>query len=238
MRRQQRLNGVTLHDPLCPQKPRCDGPVRCIMDVEAFVVDIIDRARLPLTQDDWEELTCEGIHLLYRLHSRYQPQREGYDKPGRFAAYANVYLPKKLSHAWHASQPNHVFTRANGWVVHDKALSLNTLLEEHDTDGPLSDQALHAMVAITVEDTHDPLLDLYTPAVTPSAGAAPSAFLSRFTSALRNQLETEHHTTAHVAWLRSMDYQRAQIVETLGVPEVEVRMAIERLKRIGKDLAA
>lgn len=118
--------------------------------------------------------------------------------------------------------------------------------------------------ALAVADQLDPLLDLWTscarvpprsktptrrnatsmPAPTiPTAvtaranGSPPHEFLNSIHGALHGQLASEYQFTARVAWLRGLDLDRTAIVRYLApCTDLDVRMAIERLKRIGRDL--
>ncbi len=78
-----------------------------IRDVNMFVRGSLDKAPVRLEPEEFEELVAEGLVILYELAARYEPHREGYEREGSFAGYAAIYLPKRLTDAWHRSHPEH-----------------------------------------------------------------------------------------------------------------------------------
>jgi len=78
-----------------------------IRDVNMFVRNALDKAPVTLDPQEFEELAAEGLVILYWLARKYEPHREGYEKAGSFAGYAAIYLPKRMTDAWHRSHPEH-----------------------------------------------------------------------------------------------------------------------------------
>lgn len=60
-----------------------------------------------------------------------------------------------------------------------------------------------------------------------------SAFLQRLRADLERDLAPEVEVTLRVAVLAAGDHTRAQIAETLGITDTEVKMAFVRLKKVG-----
>lgn len=72
-----------------------------VLDVENFVGKTLRRSRIRFASDEFDELLCEGIAIMYQLNSKW-------DGRGRFSGYAAAYLPKRLGAAWHRLHPEHV----------------------------------------------------------------------------------------------------------------------------------
>jgi hypothetical protein len=85
-----------------------------IKDAEAFVVSTLLRSGIRFTPSEREELIAEGLAILCKLALDYEPMRNGHTSEGRFSGYASMYLPRKLTDAWHGLHPEHVSMRANG----------------------------------------------------------------------------------------------------------------------------
>lgn len=108
-----------------------------IEDIEGFVNDCI--AKLPqlkkMDQQERDEITSEGIAILFDLAKKYKPKMEGYEKEGTFSGYAGMYLPMKILTAWYKMHPEHVqrpVVQEDGTVkrlyVHgDKPFSLDSI---------------------------------------------------------------------------------------------------------------
>jgi hypothetical protein len=93
-----------------------------INDAESFVKSCIGRARIRVSEHEYEDVVCEGLLALVRLHGLYDPARDGGRKnePGRhgksedrqgvasFAGYAWYLLPNKIRDAWHRLHPEHL----------------------------------------------------------------------------------------------------------------------------------
>lgn len=129
---------VTLHD---------------IDDVEGFVCATIERSGLRnvISQGEREELIAEGILILYELAERFEPQRDGYDQPGRFSGFAAQFLPRRLGDAWHSRNPEH--RRVTGedgkrrWVYSEAPLSLNEMLDTGESNAAcVSGSAVEAAI--------------------------------------------------------------------------------------------
>lgn len=90
-------------------------PIRIhdILDAEAFVGRCIHTSGIQLPKDERADLHAEGMLILWELSVRYQDQRPGYDKPGRFSGYAAAYLPKRLQDAWLRMHPEHLVRRGS-----------------------------------------------------------------------------------------------------------------------------
>jgi hypothetical protein len=100
-----------------------------VRDVENFVGKTLRKTRLRFTADEFEELLCEGIVIMYQLHDRW-------DGRGRYSGYASMYLPKRLGAAWHKLHPEHVeVSDASGkrtYEYREPATSLNQHIGGHD----------------------------------------------------------------------------------------------------------
>lgn len=75
-----------------------------VPDVQGFarqqvgvLVHHILKGKLP--PDLWDELTEEGVVILYEMAAVYEHHRPGYSAPGSFAGYASKYLPMRLGDA-------------------------------------------------------------------------------------------------------------------------------------------
>ncbi len=81
-----------------------------IDDVEAFVQHCINKGRVILTPDEREELLATGLAITAELYNSYDASRDpgAHEKGKGFFGYALYLLPRKLSDAWHRSQPHHV----------------------------------------------------------------------------------------------------------------------------------
>jgi hypothetical protein len=115
-------------------------PLHDIADIENFVAGVITKAVPNLEHQEFQELKAEGIALLYRLADRYDPHRPGYERPGSFAGYASMFLPRKLGDAWHRMHPEHQYvtevlddgTLKRRWRYHRPPESLDHLLAAND----------------------------------------------------------------------------------------------------------
>ena len=104
-----------------------------VADVEGFVAATLDREcrrrQIRLSADEREMLIAEGITILYELASRFEHQRPGYDRPGRFSGYAARLLPLRLASAWHSWHPEHIYAAGPGgaraWSYEAPATSLS-----------------------------------------------------------------------------------------------------------------
>jgi hypothetical protein len=105
-----------------------------IADVEGFVCATIERAGLGgVPEHEKEELVADGLTILYTLAAKFEPQREGYDRPGRFSGFAAQFLPRRLGDAWHSRHPEHVRvvdpkTGKRRWVYRETPVSLDQFL--------------------------------------------------------------------------------------------------------------
>lgn len=117
-----------------------------IDDVEGFVCATIERAGLGAVDPaEKEELTAEGLVILYRLAERFEPHLPGYSQPGRFSGFAAKFLPRRLGDTWHKSHPEH--TRAveeNGkraWQYKPAPISLDGYLRPPPGEAPAGGEA-------------------------------------------------------------------------------------------------
>lgn len=119
---------------LLPAKIR----VHDIEDAEGFVAATIERSGIRPAPAEHEELLAEGLAILFELASRFEPQREGYERPGRFSGFAAQFLPRKLGDAWHKLHPEHRYvTGEDGkrrWVYFEAPVSLDAALAGPDPD--------------------------------------------------------------------------------------------------------
>lgn len=117
---------------LLPAKIR----VHDIEDAEGFVAATIERSGIRPAPTEHEELIAEGLAILYELAAKFEPQREGYDTPGRFSGFAAQFLPRKLGDAWHKLHPEHRYvTGEDGkrhWVYFEAPASLDAVLAGPD----------------------------------------------------------------------------------------------------------
>lgn len=101
-----------------------------IRDVEAFVLHCMGKGGMTLTvmhEDDHQELFCAGLVELYKMSDKFIPQDDGRGRSS-FYGYAMMFLPRKLSSAWHAMNPTHVLVREDGgrkWRYYSPAESLD-----------------------------------------------------------------------------------------------------------------
>lgn len=186
-----------------------------INDAEAFVAACINKSRLILTVQQREDLTAEGLRILWQLHSTYEPGRNGQDAAGsRFSGYAAKFLPGKLSSAWHQMQEHHrLSTREDGkreWVYDQPAVSLDAIAEEDPTDNV---RALHV--------TDQPISDL-------------AVNLRR---ALREQWQRDEDITVRFGEMLGEDMTPAQACRALGMSSSEARDCIARIQRVSHRLS-
>lgn len=110
-----------------------------IEDAEGFVAATIVRSKIRCSQHEHEELLTEGLAILFDLARRFEPQREGYERPGRFSGFAAQFLPRKLGDAWHKLHPEHRYvTGEDGkrrWVFFEAPSSLDALLQAEGDRG-------------------------------------------------------------------------------------------------------
>ena len=102
-----------------------------IRDAEGFVKATLKQSGIRFSTEEREELVCEGLAILCEMAERFEPQREGYDQPGRFSGYAARYLPGRLGRAWHRHHREHrVEVGADGkrhWVYGQAPQSLDAI---------------------------------------------------------------------------------------------------------------
>lgn len=132
---------------------KTDGKIRVhdIHDIDAFVRVMIFKTKLKLTNvDEREDLISEGIAILLDLAKKYKPQMIGYDRPGSFAGYCSIYLPKKIATAWHRWHPEYILeTRklpdgrvVKRYVYGDTAASWD---EQVERDGSVDSERLRSV---------------------------------------------------------------------------------------------
>jgi hypothetical protein len=103
-----------------------------IEDVEAFVIMCVKRSGTP--REQWEDMVCEGLCLIYAMAGNYKAQLEGYASKGRFSGYAIKWLPKQISQAYHRNCEHHLYltdptSKQRGWVRLAKPVSYSWLSE-------------------------------------------------------------------------------------------------------------
>ena len=102
-------------------------------DAEAFVRSTLHRSGIRFEHDEFEDLVCEGLALLWQLAASYDARRGGHAQDGRFSGYAAAFLPKRLGDAWHRRHPEHIYSsRENGkrqWTYYPAPVSFDGLLE-------------------------------------------------------------------------------------------------------------
>lgn len=107
-----------------------------IDDVEGFVADTLCRSGIRFAREEFEDLLCEGLAILYQLAENYEPHRAGYAQGGSFVGYASRYLPRRLGDAWHASHPEHRRVISGDgsrrWVYLDPAVSFDEASGDDD----------------------------------------------------------------------------------------------------------
>ena len=100
-------------------------------DVEAFVQATLNASGIAFERDERDELVLEGLAIMYRLADQFEPHRPGYSQPGRFSGYAAMFLPRRLTDAWHRLHPEHCYvTRPDGgreWYFAEQPVSLDGL---------------------------------------------------------------------------------------------------------------
>lgn len=108
--------------------------LRDIADVEGFVCATLERfqreSEVELADDEYEELTLEGITIVYELAAKFEPHRAGYAQAGRFSGYAACFLPKRLGDAWHRRHPEHRYVTGDDGKRHWEYLKQTVSLEE------------------------------------------------------------------------------------------------------------
>lgn len=236
--------------------------VHDVADAEAFVIHAMHTSGITPGRDETEDIIAAGLLVLCEMADRYKPRMPGYQTDGRFSGYAARWLPGRIRDAYFGMHENIIARVDNNGHKHREFLDAPVRLsppsdwdcaegavgDGHESENDADDRAL------SVTDQIDPLLDLWTnptrshhhmpaPSIPTSATATPqnrvppSEFLTSISGALHGQLASEYQLTARVAWLRALDLDRAAIVKYLApCTDLEVRMAIERLKRIGTDL--
>lgn len=110
-------------------------------DVEAFVQATLNASGIQFPEDEREELVAEGLAIMVKLAKAYQPRRGDHQQDGRFSGYAAMYLPRRLSDAWHRLHPEHLYVTDTGtgkrrWEYLALPVSLDALANSsrRDTD--------------------------------------------------------------------------------------------------------
>ena len=80
-----------------------------VEDAEAFVRSTLHRSGIRFEHDEFEDLVCEGLALLWQLAASYDARRGGHAQDGRFSGYAAMFLPKRLGDAWHRRHPEQIY---------------------------------------------------------------------------------------------------------------------------------
>lgn len=234
--------------------------VHDVNDAEAFVIHAMQTSGINPARDETEDVIAAGLLVLVEMGQRYKPRMPGYTADGRFSGYAARWLPGRIRDAYYQMHENIIVrVDADG---HKRREFLPTPLRlsppsdwgDSTNDDPGFNREGENDAddrALSVTDQRDPLLDLWTttrttmpaPSIPTSVTATdtnrtpPPEFLTSISGALHGQLASEYQLTARVAWLRALDLDRAAIVRYLApCTDLDVRMAIERLKRIGTDL--
>jgi len=212
------LPSVAIADPA-----RVSDAILDVADPEGFVIASLKRSGIPFAEREREDLIAAGLLWLCELALVYEPQREGYAQPGSFAGYAAMYLPRKLMSEWHRMRGHRQRVGPSGareWVA-----TATCELSEADVHGGRS-EAL----------TEPRMISAYAGG-TVTGATLTNPVLAQIGLSLSKQVKAEHSFTVQVALLRAMEKSRQEIAEALGADDIEVRMALLRLKRIGDELA-
>lgn len=123
-----------------------------IRDPERFVNATINASRRIYSPDERAELVAEGLAILWKLASDFEPHRDGYEHGGRFSGFAAKYLRLKLEDAYHRLHPEHQLRTADSdgkpyadgkrhWHHGERAVSLEAIVaEDPDRHGLLAGQ--------------------------------------------------------------------------------------------------
>lgn len=190
--------------PTCHTARRRCECLHDIKDPSAFVHATINRARLVLSGDEYDELHAEGVAILHKLAAEYKPHTAGHDQEGRFSGYAAMFLPRKLGDAWHRMHPEHMLvTQPSGqrrWAYRERAVSLEAIVaDDPDRNDLLADRRQRA--------------DLKT----------------RLHSALLEQAIIEVKMATGVGELLSEGATPADVAVLLGLTALQVREAMSKI---------
>lgn len=206
---------IKLHcKPLCRGEPcHCGG----VHNAEAFVRATIAKGRLRLTDEQRDELTREGMRIIWKLSLDYEPGRNGQDaNSSKFSGYAAKYLPGKLSDAWHRLQGHRLSTQESGvreWQYDQVPVSLEKMTEES------AEGADHIATLHTV--------DYYSSDLAGTLGAA-----------LDEQWKVDRDTAIKVGVLLGMGESVGEAARTLRIAGADAAAAVERIKRVSHRLGA
>lgn len=212
-------------------------PVRLhdVLDVEAFVKATLVRSRIRFDDSEREELTGEGLAIMFELADRY-------DGRGRFSGYAAQFLPRRLTDAWHRMHREHTYATTEAgkreWRYGDTPVSLS---HPHHDGAPIQVDPRGQIGAPPPVDPAELIgtdqlpLPTYlgTPAhllmadtLTPTGG-----FANTVRQALTRSLEQEVDLHLRVSVLAAAGYTKAKIASELGLSEDELRAVYARLRR-------
>lgn len=103
-----------------------------IEDVEAFVVMCIKRSGASPSSSEFEDLTAEGMLIIFKLSTKYRGSPDG-DPRWCFSGYCLKYVPPTLRRVWHQMQENHIYkTMPDGkrrWIEYPKHRSYDAMIE-------------------------------------------------------------------------------------------------------------
>lgn len=223
--------------------------IRDVKDAEAFVIAAIRKSGIKPRREEFEDLIGAGLVILCELSHVYKPRMNGYAKDGCFSGYASRYLPARIRDAFFEGHENITVsvdeaTSRKVRTTHPPPVHLSSA-DQHSDDGDSDGGGNQADDrALAVNDPPNQLLDLWhmpaplipTAVTADRQGAIPRDLEAGLLAALSGSLASHAHLTVRVAWLQALDLDRTQIAERLGCPAYEVEMAVEHLRRIGKQL--
>jgi hypothetical protein len=188
-----------------------------VKDAEGFVRATIAKGHLLLTEEQRDELTQEGLRIMWKLSSDYEPGRNGLDaSTSKFSGYAAKYLPGKLSDAWHRLQGHRLVTLSDGsrkWKYDPTPVSIDKLTKD-SPEGADHIPTLHGV-------------DYYSTDLAGTLGAA-----------LDEQWQADRDNTIKVGVLLGMGESVVEVARTLRLGSEEVLGAVERIKRVSHRLGA
>ena len=184
-----------------------------VRDAESFVHATLNASRRIYSLEEREELAAEGLAILCKLASDFEPHRDGYAHAGKFSGFAAKYLRLKLEDAYHRQHPEHQLrTQPDGrrrYEYGERAVSLHAYTGE---DGEDRGELLASRE----------VPDLPTPTIA---------------NLLREQLEDELNTALNVAGLYAEGVTSdREVAEVLSLTTTQVREARAKLEPVAQRL--